>query len=245
VHANSPGSKVGIVLNLSAAEPASPSPADYHAARRHDGWFNRWFLDPLFGRHYPADMVAQYIAEGHLPPGGPDFVQDGDFEAMASPTDVFGINYYTRQIVRDDEARDNLAPTTRQGPEITEMGWEVYPNGLYNLLNRLHFEYHMPEIYITENGASYSDGPNGDGKIHDEKRIAYLQSHLAAAYRAIQNGVPLTGYFCWTILDNFEWAKGFAQRFGMVWVDYETLERTPKDSARWYSDAIKRNGIEA
>ena len=128
--------------------------------------------------------------------------------------------------------------------EHTEMGWEVYPEGLYNLLNRIHFEYRPPKIYITENGASYSDGPNGNGRINDIRRLNYFNSHLKAAHRAIQNGVPLAGYFAWSLMDNFEWAKGYLQRFGLVWVDYDTLERTPKDSALWFRDVIERNGIE-
>ena len=118
------------------------------------------------------------------------------------------------------------------------MGWEVYPPGLYDILTRVHRDYQPAKIYITENGASYSDGPDDSGRVRDERRTAYLQEHLAHARRAVQAGVPLAGYFVWSLLDNFEWAKGYAQRFGVVWVDYATQQRIPKDSARWYARMI-------
>jgi beta-glucosidase len=123
------------------------------------------------------------------------------------------------------------------------MGWEIHPESLYRLLNRLHFEYRPAKIYITENGASYADGPDNQGQIKDERRLAYLRDHLSAAYRAIQNGVPLAGYFAWSFMDNFEWARGYTQRFGLVWVDYETQHRIPKESAHWYQETIARNGF--
>jgi beta-glucosidase len=123
------------------------------------------------------------------------------------------------------------------------MEWEVYPAGLYRLLNRLTFEYQIPKLYVTENGASYSDGPDEDGRIADRRRLHYLRDHFAAAHGAIQSGAPLAGYFVWSLLDNFEWAWGYRQRFGIVWVDYESQERLPKDSARWYRDVIADNGF--
>ena len=122
------------------------------------------------------------------------------------------------------------------------MGWEVYPQGLYNLLNRLHFEYQMPKLYVTENGCSYSEGPDADGRVADQRRLDYLRDHFAAARQAMQNGVPLAGYFVWSLMDNFEWAKGYTQRFGIVWVDYETQQRIPKDSALWYKEVIANRG---
>lgn len=247
IRRNAPGAQVGITLNFTPAEPASPSQADREATRHFDGFFQRWFLDPLYGRHYPADMVADYIRAGHLPAEGMTFVREGDLEAIAVPTDFLGLNYYTRAILRDQEAADNLPPTLTSPPdaEWTEMVWEVHPESLYRLLNRLHFEYSPPRLYITENGASYSDGPNGDGRVHDVRRVRYLQGHLAAAHRALENGVPLAGYFVWSFLDNFEWAKGYLQRFGMVWVDYESQQRIPKDSALWYARVIAANGFDA
>lgn len=239
---NSPDAEVGITLNFTVSEPASPSAADYHAARRFDGYFNRWFVDPLYGRHYPADMVAAYEREGYLA-NGMSFVQDGDMDAIARPMDFLGVNYYTRVVFRDEEAKDNLPQEVFPAPESerTEMGWEVYPDGLYKLLNRLHFEYLIPKLYITENGCSYSDAPGPDGHVHDERRVHFLQEHMDALHRALACGVPVAGYFVWSLMDNFEWDKGYTQRFGLVWVDYETQERIPKDSAYWYKQWIERN----
>jgi beta-glucosidase len=192
-------------------------------------------------------MVADYIAQNYLPPEGLTFVEAGDLQAIATPTDFLGVNYYTRTVMRDEEAANNLPQTVFPAPpsEGTEMGWEVYPDGLYNLLNRLYFEYRPAKMYVTENGASYSDGPDAQGRIKDQRRLEYLRLHLAACHRAIQNGVPLAGYFEWSLMDNFEWAKGYTQRFGIVWVDYQTQARLPKDSALWYREAIGRNGVEA
>jgi beta-glucosidase len=240
---NSPGAQVGIVLNQEPAIPASPSPADREAARWHDGYFNRWFLDPVFGHGYPADMVRAYAQARHLPQG-PDFVQPGDLEAIAAPTDFLGLNYYSRAIVRASVPESENAPrTVHRNPNLTDMGWEVYPDGLYEVLMRIHADYHPPRLYITENGASYADGPNGVGRVADQRRLTYLRDHLAAAHRAVRAGVPLAGYFVWSLMDNFEWAKGYTQRFGVVWVDYATQQRLPKDSALWYAQVIARNEI--
>jgi beta-glucosidase len=242
IRQNSPDSQVGIALNLVPQVPASPSAVDYHAARYGDGYMNRWFLDPLYGRHYPADMVQTYRDQGHLP-NGLDFVQEGDLDDIAVHTDFLGINYYMRGIARDEEAEDNLPPTVFKRDDITEMGWEVYAPSLSDMLNRLHFDYRVPKIYITENGASYSDGPDGNGRIADSRRLQYLHDHFTAAHQAMQNGVPLAGYFVWSFMDNFEWAYGYSQRFGIVWVDYETQERLLKDSALWYKEVIAQNGF--
>uniref|UniRef100_UPI0035B3E763 glycoside hydrolase family 1 protein n=1 Tax=Promineifilum sp. TaxID=2664178 RepID=UPI0035B3E763 len=236
-------------LNFEIMEPASNSPADMALTRIKDGTYNRWFVSALYGRQYPADIVAHYAP--HFP-NGMDFIQPGDFEAIAAPTDFLGINYYTRSVVRDETAADNWPQTHWPDRPKTDMyndmvlriGWEIYPEGLYKLLNRLHFEYNPPKFYITENGASFSVGPDENGRVPDERRRAFLRDHIAAARRAMDNGVPLAGYFVWSLLDNFEWAKGYTQRFGMVWVDYETQQRIPKDSALWYRDVIANNGFE-
>ncbi|MBP6016832.1 MAG: beta-glucosidase [Candidatus Promineofilum sp.] len=248
IRANSPDSEVGITLNFEATEPASNSAADARQTRIEDGMYNRWFVSPLFGRHYPADIVAHYAP---IFPDGMDFIQPGDFEAIAAPMDFLGVNYYTRKIVRDETAENN-APQTRF-PDLPKCDmhsgvwdpiyWEIYPQGLYDLLNRLYFEYKPPKLYITENGTSFLTGPDEDGRIRDINRLNYLRDHFAAAHRAMQNGVPLAGYFVWSLMDNFEWAKGYQQRFGIVWVDYETQQRTPKDSALWYSEVIADNGL--
>ncbi len=234
---NSPGAEVGIALILVPYIAGSPGAADSQACRRFDTYFNRWFLDPLYGRFYPAEQMADYITAGFLPPEGMTFVRPGDMEIIAAETDFLGVNYYSRLAFKDESSG---------GPKLerTEMGWEVYPEGLYRLLNRLYFEYQPAKLYITENGASYSDGPDNNGQVHDKRRLDYLRRHFAAAHRAMQCGVPLGGYFVWSLLDNFEWSKGYTQRFGIVWVDYQTQRRIPKDSALWYRQVIAENGFE-
>lgn len=242
VRQHSPGARVGLALLMSPAEPASPSAADYHAMRRHDGFFNRWFLDPLYGRHYPADLVADYTAQGVFPA---EVVQPGDFDVIAASTDFLGVNFYTRTVTRADTP-DNLPITNRVDPpsEWTDMGWEVSPPALYNLLCRLHFDYQIPQMYITENGCSFADAPDATGRIADTRRVHYLREHLRQCHRAMQAGVPLSGYFVWSFLDNFEWSFGYQQRFGLVWVDYATQQRLPKDSAYWYAQTIVKHGFE-
>lgn len=243
IRANSPDSEVGITLNFEIKEAASNSEADIRKTRIEDGIYNRWFISAVYGRQYPADIVEHYMP--HFPEGM-TFIQPGDFEAIAAPTDFLGVNYYTRAIIRDEEAADNAPQTHFPDLPLTEMpNWEVYPQGLYQTLHRIHFEYKPPKIYITENGVSYLDGPDANGRIADRRRQEYLQKHFTVAHRAIQNGVPLAGYFVWSLMDNFEWAKGYRQRFGIIWVDYDTLERIPKDSAHWYRQVIADNGLEA
>ncbi len=248
LRANSPGSEVGITLNFEIMEPASNSAADRRATRIADGTYNRWFVSALYGHRYPADIMAHY--EPHLPNGW-DFIQPGDFDVIAAPIDFLGVNYYTRRIVRDDTAPDNRPQT--HFPDLPKCDmhtgvwepvyWEIYPDGLYKLLNRLHFEYNPGKIYITENGTSFADGPDETGHVPDVRRLHYLRDHLTAARRAMDNGVPLAGYFAWSLMDNFEWAKGYQQRFGFVWVNYETQQRIPKDSALWYRDMIANKGF--
>jgi beta-glucosidase len=241
------GAEVGIALNLTPAFPASRSSLDIEAWRHFDGYFNRWFLDPLHGRKYPADMVADYVAAGHLP-DGLSFVKDEDLRAIATPLDFIGVNYYTRAVLRNDAApeSENLprAVFVAPEPEWTEMGWEVYPDGLYEILTRLHLEYRAPRLYVTENGASYSDAPDDDGRVDDRRRRRFHEAHLGAAHRALQAGVPLAGYFVWSLLDNFEWERGYTQRFGIVWVDFESQRRILKDSASWYARVIVANRVE-
>jgi beta-glucosidase len=248
VRRESPGSRVGITVNLTPAVPASPSAADHDACRKFDGYFNRWFLDPLHGRHYPADMVADYVAAGHLPPEGLTFEKPGDLDAIAVKTDFLGVNYYCRAVVRSDRPWDGLvrADLERHAPgaSFTEMGWEVYAEGLFQILTRVHLTYGPPRIYVTENGASYGTGPDASGRVRDEARIQFLREHFLAARRAIDAGVPLGGYFVWSLLDNFEWDRGYTQRFGVVWVDYETQARIPKDSALWYGRVVAENVVD-
>ena len=232
IRRNSPHSQVGITLNLTSAYPASEHPADYERFRWVDGDHNRWFLDPLYGRGYPADMLANAWKAGNLDGRVPSWLHADDLATIATPTDFLGVNYYTRALCQAS------GPAKPIDAEYTDIGWEVYPQGLEDLLRRIHLDYRIPALYITENGASYNDGPDPSGVIDDQRRIAYLQSHLAAASRAIESGVPLKGYYLWSLLDNFEWAEGYSQRFGIVHVDYESQERRPKASAWWYRDLI-------
>lgn len=246
IRTNSPQAEVGITLNFTPAYPASPSAADANATRHYDGYFNRWFLDPLYGRGYPADMVADYAAAGYLPNNQLPFVHAGDMSAIATLTDFLGLNYYTREVTRDNAAPANLPQTLFPAPasERTTMHWEIFPQGLYDLLLRLGFAYPTRKLYITENGVSFADELGADGTVADPRRSAYLRDHFAAAQRAITAGVPLAGYFVWSFMDNFEWAWGYTRRFGMVYVDYATQQRTLKQSAHWYREVIAQNGVE-
>lgn len=249
IRANSRSARVGIALNLTPATPASPSAADREACRHFDGWFNRWFLDPLHGRQYPADMVADYVATGRLSPEGLSAARPGDLAAIAAPTDFLGINYYTRAVVRSHDVPEeqNHPRTVHLAPEssFTDMGWEVHPEGLFEILTRVHLEHRPATIYVTENGASYMTGPNDAGRVPDAKRVCFLRDHLGAAHRALEAGVPLAGYFVWSLLDNFEWDRGYSQRFGIVWVDYRTQERILKDSALFYAEVVSSGHVPA
>ncbi len=236
-----PGAEVGIVLNLSPSVPASPDDADRDAARWFDGFFNRWYLDPLFKGHYPADAIADRIARGHLPGTEPDFVRAGDMAAIAAPLDFLGVNYYGRNVMR--RGVDGRPEQVRMVPEseLTDMGWEVYPQGLHDLLVRINRDYAPAKIYVTENGCAYADGPDATGRVTDTRRVDFLRAHLNAAHTAIHDGVPLAGYFLWSLMDNFEWAHGYTKRFGIYWVDYETQQRIPKQSAFWYREVAHGN----
>jgi beta-glucosidase len=242
IRSNSPRAEVGITLNLSPTEPASSSAADAEACRYYDGYMNRWFLDPIFRGEYPSDMVRDYVASGYLPADGLAFVRDGDLRTIATPTDFLGINYYNRAIVRKGSAVTAPVIVVPETPR-TEMGWEVYPEGLFQTLMRVHLEYRPKKIYITENGASYGDAPDPKGSVSDANRVAFLREHLLAAHRAIELGVPLDGYFVWSLLDNYEWQHGYTQRFGIVWVDYASQKRIPKQSALWYRTVVAENAV--
>jgi beta-glucosidase len=232
LRANSPDARVGIVLNLTPQHPASSSPADRAAATWVDGYINRWFLDPLTGRDYPADMVKSMPVEA--------FVKPGDMQAIAQPVDFVGVNYYTRSIARSEAIpeSENAPRTVFPVGEMTEMDWEVYPEGLLQILGRLHFEHGFPAIYVTENGAAFRDVVGPDGQVDDEARREYFERHLAMVGRAIEIGVPVKGYFAWSLLDNFEWGFGYSKRFGIVHVDFATGRRTVKSSGLWYRQWI-------
>jgi beta-glucosidase len=175
-----------------------------------------------------------------------DFVKESDMETIAVPTDFIGLNYYGRNLHRSnnpDNEPQLVFPKPKTPENWTEMDWENYPEGLTGVLARVYFNYNPFKIYVTENGASYSTPPDEKGNVPDEHRTNYLRTHFAAAHRAIQAGVPLAGYYVWSLLDNFEWSFGYSQRFGIIWVDYETQKRTLKDSAKWYKNVIKKNGF--
>ena len=242
---NSLNAEVGITLNSNWMVAASNSAMDLEALRQGEGKWVRWFSDPVYGRGYPSDIVADFEKQNALP-NGFDFVKAGDLQAIATPLDFLGVNYYNRGLVRVNHPNNEpqkIFPSAKTPENWTEMDWENYPDGLLSVLARYYFDYQPLKIYVTENGASYSTPPNGNGGVPDEHRIQYLRTHIAAVHRAIEAGVPMAGYFAWSLMDNFEWAKGYAQRFGIVWVDYETQERIPKDSAKWYKGVIKKNGF--
>lgn len=242
IRENVPGADSGIVLNMVPQWPASSSLADKAEAYLWDGIVNRWYLDPLAGRGYPADII-QYAEKEHNVSF--DFIQPGDIDAIATPVDFLGVNYYTRRVIRSTAVpeSDNTPRELHPASHLTEMGWEVYPEGLVEILVRLHFDYHFPAIYITENGVAYPDTPN-NGKVNDQNRVAYYDAHLQAVARAIAMGVPVLGYFAWSLMDNFEWAFGYTKQFGLVYVDFETQQRILKSSAHWYRTLIDSRQIE-
>ena len=230
IRRNAPDAQVGITLNLSHAYPASDTPEDEAAAWQVDGQGNRWFLDPIFRGAYPADLLERNeIVE--------PFVRDGDLEAISAPLDFLGVNNYFRFVV--SAGTDGPRMQRDSGAQHTDMGWEVYPDGLNRLLVRVARDYAPPAVYVTENGAAFGDVRVHDGRVHDPERTAYLESYIAAVSDAIADGAPVKGYFVWSLLDNFEWAHGYSKRFGIVYVDYPTLDRVPKDSFYWYRDFIK------
>ncbi|MGH4031627.1 GH1 family beta-glucosidase [Actinomycetota bacterium Odt1-20B] len=236
VRAAAPGAEVGIVNNLSTIRPATDRPEDVAAARRADGHTNRWWLDPVHGRGFPADMQDVYGVE--LPE------RQGDMETIAAPLDWLGLNYYFPATVADDP--DGPAPHTRdvRVPDVprTAMDWEIDATGIETLLLRLTHDYGARKLYVTENGSAYPDLVRADGTVDDPERADYLERHLAACARATRQGAPLAGYFAWSLLDNFEWAYGYDKRFGLVHVDYATQRRTIKGSGHRYADLVRRHG---
>ncbi len=234
-----PDARIGIVLNLTQVTAASRRGPDIDAARRIDGMQNRFLLDPLLSGDYPEDVVADLAGIttfGH--------VQTGDLKVIAAPLDFLGINYYSPMLVAGGATP---TPSAYVGSDRVEqvdggrvrtgIGWEIDERGLLELLLRLKRDYPAVPLYIAENGAAYDD------EVHDTSRVEYLERHLRACGEAIGLGVPLKGYFVWSLLDNFEWSYGYAQRFGIVHVDYATQRRTLKGSARWYSDVISRGRL--
>jgi beta-glucosidase len=231
--------RIGIALNLTPAYPLNGTPEDRAAARLMDGFHNRWFLDPVLRGGYPADMVDELTARF----GPLDAVQPGDLEAISEPIDFLGVNYYFSMRVFADPSEPLLgvgvAPPVA---DTTSMGWEVTPDSLYELLVRLKREYRDIPLVITENGAAFDDEAPTNGYVADPRRQEYLRQHLESIRRAVGEGIDVRGYCAWSLLDNFEWQHGYSKRFGIVYVDYETLRRIPKASALWYRDLIAQEG---
>ncbi len=239
--------QVSLVLNLAAVRSVSDRPADLDAARRIDGLHNRLFLEPVLRSHYPADVLADTAGLCDW-----KFVHDTDVDVIAAPIDMLGVNYYQPTLVGAGSQHaavpsawpgcEDVAFHRAPGP-VTDMGWPVDANGLRDILVRLDRDYPGLPLLVTENGAAYPDEVQANGRVHDPERIAYLHAHLAALQEAIAAGVDVRGYFAWSLLDNFEWAWGYAKRFGIVYVDYATQRRTLKDSARWYGEVIRTNRV--
>ncbi|WP_250028128.1 GH1 family beta-glucosidase [Paractinoplanes maris] len=240
---------ISITLNPNVALPVDPANAgDLEAVRIIDGLSNRMFLDPLFKGQYPADMIEHMSRFTDL-----SYIADGDLATINAPIDVLGINFYQPSYVSakpgapaalEQPGSEGIGWRAPDGP-VTDMNWLIEPSALTGLLKRINDDYPGVPLLITENGAAYPEVPAADGEVHDSRRIEYLDGHLRACHDALAAGVDLRGYFVWSLMDNFEWAEGYRKRFGVVHVDYATQERTLKDSAKWYREVIRRNGIAA
>jgi len=231
------GDEAGIALNLTTCHPAGDGNADLEAAHRWDGYVNRWFLDALYEGQYPEDMVRLY---GDAAPE----IEPGDMELISQPTDFLAVNYYTRSVVAHDASTSPLQARQVRPANVEVMtnGWEVYPEGLYEVLKRVHDDYREPRMLIAENGATFDDVVI-EGQIDDGQREDFIHEHLLQAYRSIEDGVDLKGYFVWSLMDNFEWSAGYSKRFGLIYVDFSTQERIIKRSGRWYGDVTRDHAV--
>lgn len=232
VRAEASHARVGIANHVVAPVPRSTHPADERAAELGHALKNRWYLDPILLGHYP-EMAVEHSGWDHAA------VRSGDLAVISQPNDHLGINYYSRTIMGDEMVDDSQRPRPLTEADLprTTMGWEIYPRGLTDLLTRFSDDYELPPTYITENGVALPDQVV-EGAVHDAGRRRYLERHFEAAAEAMAAGVPLRGYFVWSLLDNFEWAHGYSQRFGLVWTDYDTQRRLLKDSAHWFTSFI-------
>jgi beta-glucosidase len=232
---------IGITLNLTPGYPVGGLSEEQPAATIWDGFMNRWFLDPVLKGEYPQDIVDIYSKSFDL-----SFIEAGDLQRINRPIDFLGVNYYSVATIKaGNEGLFNFLGIEgiNSGRPKTAMGWDIYPNGLKELLIRIKNDYGDIPLIITENGAAFEDKVEEDGSIIDEERIQYLREHLIACYEAIQYEVNLKGYYLWSMFDNFEWAFGYQRRFGMVYIDYATQKRTTKKSAHWYKEVIQNNGL--
>ncbi len=240
IRSEAPAAQVGIALSCSPIHPVTDSRDDEDAARVLDGLMNRWYADPVLTGHYPEDML-RILAPLNLP------MEEKDLETIYQPLDFVGLNIYTRNFA----ARDPKVPLLEarfvtdhkvDGAEYTDMGWEIYPAAVSEILPRFKEEWGDPEIYITENGAAFDD-LLVSGRIDDQRRIRFYQDYLTELRKAMDLGARVRGFFAWSFLDNFEWTEGYSKRFGLVHVDFESLDRTPKASASWYQSVIEENGF--
>ncbi|SFL53395.1 beta-glucosidase [Gracilibacillus orientalis] len=231
--------EIGFAPNTTWLEPYSNRQEDIDACNREIGWYIEWFMDPVFKGTYPDFMVDWFKKKGvELD------IQDGDMETINQPVDFLGINYYTGHIGRYKENEGLLDwEMVEMNYDRTDIGWPIFPEGFYQVLTRIKDSYGDIPIYITENGSCYNDEPE-NGRVKDSGRINYLEQHLTALSRAIESGVNIKGYITWSLMDNFEWAEGYTMRFGIVHVNYRTLERTKKDSFYWYKQTIENNWFE-
>ena len=232
--------RIGTAFSMQPTEPATERAADGDAAERMHGWLNEWFLSPALHGRYPD------VFEDGLPAALD--VREGDMDRVRAPLDFVGVNLYSRGLVR--AANDRIGLGARllgmggdDGPK-TDFGWEVWPDALYDMLVRVTRDHDRPVLEVTENGCSYADAPGTDGRILDLRRIAFYRGYLAAVHRAIEDGADVRSYHAWTLLDNFEWAEGFQQRFGLAWVDFESCDRTLKESGHWFGRVTGQNGFD-
>ncbi|WP_018247646.1 GH1 family beta-glucosidase [Orenia marismortui] len=234
--------EIGITLNLTSSYPNSNSQEDNEAAKRMEACINGWFLEPLFKGKYPEKLIELYGAKFNQLD-----IRAGDMDIIKEEIDFLGINYYSRSLVRHNEDSDffKIEGVKPEDSKYTAMDWEIYPDGLYDLLIKVNREYTQKPLYITENGAAFDDEISEDGRVHDQERINYLKSHFQRAYKTIKEGVPLKGYYVWSLMDNFEWAYGYDKRFGIIYIDYnKDRKRILKDSAYWYQNVIANNTLD-
>jgi len=236
------GLRIGTAFNMSPTEPATDGPADAEAAERFHRFMNIWFLDPAIRGEYPEAFLGEVPLERMG-------VEPRDLDLLRTDFDFLGINLYNRTRVRAEPGSPIGALPVEASPEVgapkTEIGWEVWPDSLYDMVMRVTRDYDTPVLEITENGCAYGDAPDEDGVVHDDRRIDYYRGYLSSLARAIEDGADVRAYHAWSLLDNFEWAEGYEQRFGLVYVDGETGERFIKKSGRWYAEVARENSIEA
>ncbi len=232
--------KIGITLNLNPVYSASNSQKDKIAAKKQDQFKNTWFLNSILKGAYPTELLEFFKKKYGVP-----HIRKNDLKIINTKMDFLGVNYYNRDVVKADEKNNDLGvkQIKTKNAKYTDMGLEIYPQGLYDLLIRLKKDYGNIPLYITENGSAFNDKLTKKGEIHDKKRIDFLQKHLKKVHKAIKAGVNLKGYSMWSLMDNFEWTFGYSQRFGLIYIDFQTLKRTWKDSAYFYKKVIKNNSI--